>query len=145
MPLLVALVACSSAVEPASSVTLLVRNATCDPGPCQAIRVLAFPQNQPLTPGGPWKIDLGVVSGAQACLTVPATTKFTVTDAGTGASTVTTWTSRDSLSLASWPPSTPLFMANPATASFVPGNSGSWIVTLPGTAAPIAASTCAPL
>ena len=144
MPLLLASIACSSAVEPRSGVTLLVRNATCDPGPCQAIRVLAFPQEQPLTPGGAWSLDLGVVTTAAACLTIPATAHFDVTDAGTGAVSVTAWTSNDALSLAPWAPSDARFTANPTTAPFVPATANSWSVALPGSAAPVAADGCSP-
>jgi len=144
MPLLLVAAACSSAVEPLSNVTILVRNGTCDPGPCQAIRVLAFPQNQPDTPGGLWSIDLGVVTGATTCLAIPSTARFTVTDAGTGAVAVTTWTTSNSLSLGPWPPSDARFTARPSTTSFVPGTANSWSVALPGAAAPVAANGCIP-
>jgi hypothetical protein len=143
LPLL-AMIACTTTVEPLSTVTLEVKNATCDPGPCQAIRVLAFPQKQPLTPGGMWSLDLGVVSGPIACITLPPSASFNVTDTGSGAVTVTTWTTGDPLSLAPWPASQPRFTASPTTASFVPGNASSWSVALPGSAAPTTAPACAP-
>lgn len=142
-PLLLACLACS-AVEPLARVTLSVRNATCDPGPCQAIRVLAFPQVQPITPGGMWSIDLGVVTAVTTCLAIPAEAHFTVTNTGSGATSVTNWTSGDSLSLAPWPPSDGRFTARPTTTSFVPATANSWSVTLPGTAAPVAANACDP-
>jgi len=106
--------------------------------------VLAFPQNQPLTPGGAWSIDLGVVTGATGCLALPATANFRVTDAGSGAVTVTTWTSGDSLALAPWSPNEARFTAGPTTSFFVVGSAGSWSVTLPGSAAPVPAQGCEP-
>jgi hypothetical protein len=144
MALLVVTMGCTSAVEPLSNVTLLVRNTTCDPGPCQAIRVLAFPNNQPLTPGGAWSIDLGVVTTAIACLTIPPSAHFDVTDAGTGGVTVTRWTTNDALALAPWSPSDARFTAGPTTPSFVPATSMSWSVALPGSAVPAAAEGCDP-
>jgi hypothetical protein len=144
IPFLLVIVACSSTVEPLSSVTLQVRNATCEPGPCQAIRVLAFPQNQPLTPAGLWSLDLGVVTGATACITLPPSAHFNVTDTGSGAVTVTTWTTGDSLSLGPWAPTGARFTASPTTPWFVAGNARSWSVTLPGNTAPLPAQGCTP-
>jgi hypothetical protein len=142
--MLLVLAACTSSVEPLPDATLQVRNATCEPGPCQAIRVLAFPRNQPLTPGGLWSIDLGVVTGASACITLPHTAAFYVTDTGSGVVTVTTWELDDPIALAPWPPSGARFTASPTTPEFVAANASSWSVTLPGTAAPVAAQECVP-
>lgn len=144
MLLLLASIACQSAVEPLANVTLLVTNTSCDPGPCQTIHVLAFPDNAPTTPGGAWSIDLGAVTAATACLVIPATARFSITNGSTGAVEVTTWTTGDSLSLAPWPTSDNRFTATPTTASFLPGNASSWSVSLPGTSAPTAAKGCTP-
>ena len=78
-------IACSSSVEPSQSVTLQVTNQTCSPGPCAPLQILAFPSNQPKTPGGFWSLDLGVVTAASACLTIPANATFRVS--GSGATT----------------------------------------------------------
>lgn len=143
MPFLT-LLACSSAVEPLPVVTLQVTNATCNPGPCQAIRVLAFPQNAPITPAGGWSLDLGVVTSATACIALPSVARFTVTDAGTGVVTTTTWTIEEPFALASWPPSGARFTAGPTTPAFVAANGRSWSATLPGTAAPVVTPGCVP-
>ena len=58
--------ACSVFDEAPRPVSLLVTNATCNPGPCTAIRVLAFPDDQPRTPGGLWSLDLGTAQHAIA-------------------------------------------------------------------------------
>ena len=146
MPLVMAMAACASPIIDSvpEHVVLAVRNTTCDPGPCQAIRVLGFPQQQPRTPGGAWSLDLGVVSTATACLIIPASAQFTVTEASTGAVAVTDWTAYDSLTLASWSPTEPRFTAGPTTSAFVPGRANAWDVSLPGTTAPVPAAPCAP-
>ena len=58
------------------SVRLLVTNSACTPGPCQTVEVLAFPRNFPHTPGGRWRIELGTLSAASACLAIPPEAKF---------------------------------------------------------------------
>src|SRR5206468_9894873 len=90
--LLILLAGCSGANGPELPSRLLVTNTTCAAGPCGTFEVLAFPENQPRTPGGMWSLDLGAVTGASACLTIPAAATFTITDAGTGVKTVMRWT-----------------------------------------------------
>ncbi len=73
------LVACAKdVVGPRSGVTLLVTNATCTAGACDSVRILAFPSNQPNTPGGPWSVDLGVMTTPQKCFALPPSAKFYV-------------------------------------------------------------------
>src|SRR5487761_1964022 len=89
-------------VGPRAGVTLLVTNGPCAAGHCDSLRVLAFPSNQPLTPGGYWSLDLGVMSTSQECFTLPPTAHFYVIaePARSSADTTTfTWTSGMPLSL----------------------------------------------
>src|SRR5690349_19692356 len=94
----------SSPIGPPRSVPLMVTNTTCTPGPCQAIRILAFPQHQPRTPAGWWSLDLGTVTTPSACVRIPPTAHFTINDVSNGTSVVVPWTSRESLALGSWAP-----------------------------------------
>src|SRR3982751_2364668 len=122
----------SSPIGPPRSVPLMVTNTTCTPGPCQAIRILAFPQNQPRTPGGLWSLDLGIVTTPTACVRIPPSAHFTIKDVSNGASEVVPWTSRDSLALGSWAPTAARFTATPSTEWFVPQGARAWRVALPG-------------
>jgi hypothetical protein len=106
------------------------------------MRVLAFPQNQPRTPGGWWSIDLGTVTTATACVRIPPSAHFTINDVSTGTSVVVRWTSRDSLALGSWAPSGERFTATPSTEWFVPQRARAWRVALPGSARPRPARAC---
>ena len=137
-------IACSSSVsvEPSQSVTLQVTNQTCSPGPCTPLQILAFPSNQPNTPGGLWSLDLGMVTGASACLTIPASATFRVT--GPGATTTYTWKSAIPLSLGTLPPTEPRLQARPSTGTFIPGNASGWSVTLPGASLPTPSGACTP-
>src|SRR5437879_10778624 len=76
--LVVAGLACSSVVDPKSDITLLVTNSSCSTGPCDSLEVLGFPSNQPLTPGGFWSIDLGLLTTSEACFKLPPATTFRV-------------------------------------------------------------------
>ena len=102
-PLMLAALSCSSSLEPTSNVTLLVTNGSCDPGPCSAERVLAFPSNQPNTPGGDWSLDLGTMTGPQLCVTIPISSTFRVI--GPGETTTFVWNTAKPVSLGVWPPS----------------------------------------
>src|SRR6266487_3735491 len=87
--------ACSSNLDPKSAITLLVANSTCSSGPCDSLEVLAFPGNQPRTPGGFWSIDLGVLTTSQQCFTFPPSATFRVIGVnpdGTRDTTTFTWT-----------------------------------------------------
>jgi len=135
----------SSPVEPSGvSVALLVTNASCNPGPCTPVRVLAFPSKQPLTPGGLWSLDLGLIATASACLTIPPAAEFHVTDASSGATTTSRWTSTDSLSPGTAGESEPVTMALPSTGGFVPASASGWSVALPGASGPAPSGACAP-
>lgn len=123
-------------------VALLVSNATCATGACATIRVLAFPADQPITPGGMWSIVLGDVSGASACLTIPPSASFRVTDSGSGATTTTTWTTTRKLSLGAISQAQSPLQASPSTEQFVPATRAGWSVTLPGTASPASSAAC---
>ncbi|PYO41742.1 MAG: hypothetical protein DMD33_12140 [Gemmatimonadetes bacterium] len=132
--LLVAL-SCSSTVEPRAGVTLLVTNGTCVPGPCSPLEILGFPSNQPATPGGYWSLDLGAMSGAALCVTIPVSATFRVIGVNANGSADTriyTWTSAMGLSLGVQAPSAPRIMAAPSTRAFVPATAAGWQIALPG-------------
>jgi len=139
-----AALACSSTLEPRENVTLLVTNETCDTGTCSPLRILGFPDNQPATPGGFWSIELGVLTGASACLTLPATREFRVTEVPSGKTTTYRWTSADGLALGAQPVSEPQLLASPSTAEFVPASMEAWAVTLPGTGVASPHALCTP-
>ena len=138
--------ACSSPTEPPSGITLLVTNTTCQLGSCTPQHILGFPENQPLTPGGFWSVDLGVITGATACLTFPPSASFLVigwsSDNSKADTTTFKWTTRDLLSLgAAESVNAPLFL-HPTTASFTPARSTGWTVSLPGTSSASPGSAC---
>lgn len=139
--LLLAVLGCSSHVAPRSDVTLLVINDSCQAGHCDSLDVLAFPSNQPHTPGGLWSIKLGRVTTPQACFSFAASAHFYVI--GPTADTIKyLWTSADPLSLGALrPPGNPL-MAGPSTATFVPAAADGWTVSLPSGAQATPAATC---
>lgn len=123
--------ACSSPAEPSATVTVLVTNETCRPGPCTAIRILGFPGNQPNTPGGLWSLDLGLIVAPSACLTLPSTSEFRVTNTSTGAATIYAWTTGDAISLGAIAESSSRLQASPSTPAFVPTSARGWSVSLP--------------
>ena len=138
---------CSSAVEPRAGVTLLVVNGTCQGGHCDSLRVLGFPGNQPLTPGGFWSLDLGLITASEACFTLPRTAAFHVIEVrpdGTRDTTTFTWTSAKSLALGAQPPSSSQFQANPSTGGFVPASAAGWQITVPGGSQATPSSACTP-
>ncbi len=146
LPLL-AVLSCSSIVEPRAGVTLLVTNGTCLAGRCDSLRVLGFPSKQPLTPGGFWSLDLGLITTSQACLTLPPSATFRVIGVGGDgtADTITyTWTSAKALSLGAQPPSSSRIQASPSTTAFVPANAAGWRVTFPTGSQATPSSVCTP-
>ena len=109
----IAVSACArDVVEPRSGVTLLVTNASCVRGPCESMRVLAYPGVQPETPGGFWSLDLGVVATAQKCFVLPSSAHFYVISEPANASvdtTTFTWTTLAPLTLSAPPLSASAF------------------------------------
>lgn len=132
----------TAAPQEPGTATLLVTNATCASGTCSALRVLAFPEDQPNTPGGYWSLDLGTVTTASACLTIPSSATFTVTDASTGAHTVLQWTAAKGVSIGLVTSGQSAIMASPSTGTFVPAHAAGWSVALPGSATPTPAPAC---
>lgn len=130
-----------TSANPAAA-TLLVSNATCASGACTAYHVLAFPVNQPETPGGYWSLDLGTLTTASACVTIPASASFTITDVSTGARTVLRWTTANGVSMGLVAAGDSRIMAAPSTGTFVPARAAGWHVALPGTATPTPAAPC---
>ncbi|HEY2851463.1 MAG TPA: hypothetical protein VGJ18_01365 [Gemmatimonadaceae bacterium] len=132
---------CTALTEP-GAVKLFVMNTTCGSSGCRAYHVLAFPEDQPTTPGGFWSIDLGEVTTASACLTIPATATFKITDAGTGATKILTWTTRKKVSVGAVMLGQSAIQASPSTGTFIPAAQAGWSVALPGSATPTRDATC---
>lgn len=64
---------CDHALHLATALVLreaVARVGICGANGCTAFHVLAFPENQPATPGGFWSVDLGEVTTVSACLTI---------------------------------------------------------------------------
>jgi hypothetical protein len=139
--------ACSSSVEPRSGITLLVANGSCMPGPCSSQEVLAFPSNQPNTPGGYWSLDLGTMSAPELCITIPASATFRVIGINADSSADTTefiWTTALPVRLGVQAPSASRIFASPSTSKFVPATAAGWSITLPGGSHVVPASACDP-
>ena len=142
---LLSMLSCSSSLEPRAGVTLLVTNQSCTPGPCSAQEILVFPSKQPNTPGGLWSIDLGTMTGAAMCITIPASAEFDIVgykSNGTADTTKIRWTNADGAALGAQPPSGSRFTAMPSTSEFVPATSSGWRVTLPGGTQAVAGPAC---
>jgi hypothetical protein len=147
-----ALAACSSSPTgndryPGPISSLLVTNGTCSNGHCDSLQVTAYPQEQPITPGGPWYISLGWVTGPHACVQIPASAHFYVVTvpARSSKDTITTsWSSMDALYLGTLKPGENAFIADASTPGFVPGSSAGWQITLPGASPPSPAVACMP-
>lgn len=144
----IAAIACTTKDGPRANVTLLVNNRTCDTGTCSSIVVLAFPSNQPNTPGGYWSINLGTVSTPSACLTLPAADTFRVigipSGGGKADTTLTTWTTAIPVALGAQPPSASRIQATPSTAAFVPADAPGWTANLPADSHVSPAQACGP-
>jgi hypothetical protein len=153
-------IACSSSTQPQSLPTLLVRNATCDAGPCATLEVRAFVWGfavpQPLFGSR----VLGEVHSASGCLTFPSSWTLRVIgvdSAGRRDTTITTWTPDtpngiylvavdstvfygDSAQRANWysqreawPYDAFAVGSVGETRTFVPGKASGWSVTFPST------------
>ena len=143
--LVVAVLACSSVVDPKSDITLLVTNSSCSTGRCDSLEVLGFPSNQPRTPGGFWSIDLGLLTTPEACFTLPPSATFRVIGVnadGSRDTTTFTWTSADALSLGVQDPSGFRIFASPSTTAFVPATAAGWTITFPTGSQPSPSSAC---
>jgi len=143
--LVVAVLACSSVVDPKSDITLLVTNSSCSTGRCDSLEVLGFPSNQPLTPGGFWSIDLGLLTTPKACFKLPPAATFRVigvNDDGTRDTTTFTWTTVVPLALGVQAPSGFRTQASPSTTAFVPATSAGWSITLPSESHPSSGPRC---
>jgi len=139
--LLILAVACT--VEPRRPGTLLVTNATCVPGPCVAVEVVAYPQNQPGVPV-PWGIVLGTVAAPSACLSFSAADTFFVIHEGTNDTSKTIWTPVIPVALGGLLPGANWFLSGPSTAEFVPTSASGWSVSLPGDTLVRSAQACTP-
>jgi hypothetical protein len=140
-----AALSCSSSLEPKDNITLLVKNGSCLPGPCTAQEVLAFPGNQPNTPGGHWSLDLGTMSGPDLCITIPASATFRVIGANADGSADTAkfiWTTELPLALGVQVPAASRIFASPTTSEFVPATAAGWSITLPGGSQAVHATSC---
>lgn len=136
--------ACSSSdVAPLAPVTVLVHNSTCDTGICVPIQVLAFPRNQPNTPGGEWSIKLGTLASASGCFQLPPSATFTVSGPE-GVEARYIWTPSQHVSLGITPPGAGQLQASPNTVDFVPAAARGWSVDLPSGASLEATSACKP-
>ena len=138
---------CSPSVEPRNGVTVLVTNGTCVVGSCSSQEILAFPSNQPNTPGGSWSLDLGTMTGSDLCVTIPATATFRIIGVNADGSADTTkliWTTGMALTLGAQPPSASRVFATPSTARFVPATAAGWGITLPGGSQVVPGSVCGP-
>ena len=132
-------VACAKdIIAPRAGVTLLVTNATCATGPCDSLRILAFPSDQPNTPAGLWSLDLGVMTTSQECFVLPPSANFYVN------TTTFTWTTLVPLSLGAQPPSAGVLFAGPATTAFIPANAAGWSITFPRDSVAAPSPSCTP-
>lgn len=146
-PLVFAALSCSSSLESRSGITLLVVNGSCAAGLCSSQEVLAFPSNQPNTPGGYWSLDLGTMSGSELCVTIPASATFRVIGVHPDGSADTTkfiWTSALPVTLGVQAPSASRIFASPSTSGFVPAMAAGWSTTLPGGSQVVPGQTCGP-
>jgi hypothetical protein len=137
-------VACSEGTAPelagSAPVTLAITNGTCAAGTCQTFQVLAFPGNQPHTPGGLWSLDVGTMSTESACLTLPDTATFRII--GPSDTVVVRWTQSDSVSVGALIPGGDRLRASPSTRAFVPTRAAGWSITLPGDTVVAMAAPC---
>jgi hypothetical protein len=132
--LLFAVLSCSSSVEPRDGITLRVTNGTCMLGACSSQEVLAFPSNQPNTPGGYWSLDFGTMTGSDLCITIPTSATFRIIGInpdGSADTTKLTWTTAMPITLGAQAPSASHIFASPSTPPFVPASATGWSITLP--------------
>jgi hypothetical protein len=99
---------------------LLVTNATCDPGPCDALSIRGYgsPFTFPQPEGG--TVMIGSVNAASACLTFPPS----VTAMGL------TWTPADAIEVTALD-ATVGYRYGGQTTEFTPASAPGWSVTFP--------------
>lgn len=143
-----AVLSCDSPVGPRQGITVLVTNETCAAGQCDSLEVLAFPSNQPIVPGGLWRLDVGVIATPQACFTLPTSASFLIIGPdrfGVMDTTTITWANSEAVSLGAIPVSSPnVAQALPSTAGFTPAHAAGWSVSLPSGTRAVASSACTP-
>lgn len=141
----VSIAACGKdALAPRAGVTLLVTNASCVTGPCDSLTILAFPSNQPDTPGGLWSLDLGTMTTSQKCFVLQPSAHFYVISEPAADTTTFTWTTLMPLSLGALPPSASRLQAGPSTSAFIPANEAGWSITLPTDSLAKPSAACTP-
>jgi len=144
---------CSSASGPKAAPTVLVTNATCQPGPCKTLYLRAFIWGWAI-PQPPTGIELlGFVHGPATCLQFPP--EWTLWVVSGSDSTLLTWKPNnpsgifllaydsaigygnptlaqiDSSNNGDWPYDGTTVGSVGESATFVPGNSSGWSVTFP--------------
>lgn len=116
-------------------------------GRCGPLHILAFPDTGPVTPGGLWRVDLGVAAGPTACLTIPSSSSFALSGgngAGGVGTVVTTWTPATPMALGVLPEGSNPFQAAPDTPAFIAATSRGWDLTLWGGVRLSAGGPCGP-
>ncbi len=129
--LALAALSCTSPREPQAG-TLRVTNTACVADACPSWDILLFPENQPLTPGGLWRINLGRLTGSSVCLAIPHSAMFRIWQVGSTDTTKITWTAWNSAELGALEPGGFWPAAEPTTGEFVPAHQRGWSVRLPG-------------
>lgn len=118
--------------------TVMVTNATCDPGPCVPLAVRGWIPKFTV-PGQPPSgfMAVGKVDSASACLTIPSADSLTII--GSGDTTVIRWTPNDNVMLTAGDArgitDHGYSLFDPPigyTQEFVPASSPGWHVTFPG-------------
>jgi len=114
-------------VRDGSTPTLLVTNATCNPGPCVPFEVRGFVPKFNV-PGQPPEgfVRLGSVTARSSCLPFPAS--WTVTIRGPSDTTAITWTIGEPISLSAVASRLEVLGS---TSEFVPTSSAGWSITFP--------------
>lgn len=126
---------CSSPSAPKPQPTLLVVNATCEPGPCQPLLIRAFIEEFHI-PQMYWGLKyVGMVSGPSRCFVFPEAWPLVVTHQDSTGRTVTdtsVWNPDNSEGIYLWAGIQDSAITVGETPVFVPGISSGWSVTFPG-------------
>jgi len=131
---------CTSGTAPLPTVTVLVTNETCASGSCVPLEIHGFVPKSTVPGQPPWGFLLvGYVSGASACLTMPAS--HTLTIHGGGASYAIRWTVADPVYLTA--KDSAGYTIRGYTEEFVPADAPGWNVGFGGAAEPHLAASSA--